>query len=256
MKIGMALEGMNAQSLVKSMYCAGYSSGDIKAASLQNSISDIILTAGYQKSQQDCGAARSGGDVQAYTKGNPEDLKGSEKLVEGGVPVLAGTKKQADGTSDPADLVFGQGKKQDPSTGATGLSAEKERKLYLLIGDYLKTFLENYKKSGIDMAAELALKDGIPPDAVLETGLTLEDLNPQNLIKAMYCAGYKGNDIKKASDQFKVSDMILVAGFKKSREECSDVVTDTQAYTPLAGPSFSGIPSPGGDSFASPSTFR
>ena len=256
MKIGMALEGMKAQSLVTAMYCSGYSSGDIKAASLQNSISDIVLTAGYKKSQQDCGSARSGGDVQAYTKGNPEDLKGSEKLVKGGASSAAGTKSQMNGSGDPADLVFGQDKRQDNDTGSTGLSAEKERKLYLLIGDYLKTFLENYKKSGIDVAAELALKDGVPPDAVLETGLTLDDLNPQNLIKAMYCAGYKGNDIKKASDQFKVSDMILVAGFKKSREECSDVVTDTQAYTPLSGPSFNGVPSPGGgESFASPSTF-
>ena len=126
----------------------------------------------------------------------------------------------------------------------------------LLLGEYWATFVDNYQKLGIDQTASLAIKDGILPDAFMQGGLAMQDLNPQNLIKAMYCAGYKGDDIKKASDQFKVSELVLIAGFKKSKEECSDQVTDSQAYTPA--PSFTGVPAPGGggQSYASPSTFQ
>ena len=134
----------------------------------------------------------------------------------------------------------------------------------MMMGEYWKTFYANYKKVGIDQTTILAIKEGMRPDAIMEGGLALEDLNPQNLIKAMYCAGYKGDDIKKASDHFEVSELVLVAGFKKSKEECSDQVTDTQAYTPVAGPTMAGVPgaAAGGSSYtnitplaASPSTF-
>jgi hypothetical protein len=77
----------------------------------------------------------------------------------------------------------------------------------------------------------------------------------------LYCAGVKGNDIKSASDEAGISDIVLVAAYEKSIAECGDKVVDTQAYTPVnvAGPSFAGMPSPGapgGSTYASPSTFK
>ena len=115
-------------------------------------------------------------------------------------------------------------------------------------------FKETYKNAGIDQAVADAVKEGIPPDDIIQKGIELENLNPQNLIKALYCAGVKGDDIKKAADHYGISELVVVAGFKKSKEECSDQVADSQAYTPTNGPTFSGIPAPGnpGSGYASP----
>jgi len=143
------------------------------------------------------------------------------------------------------------------------------------MGEYWTTFYKNYKSRGIDQTAILAITEGVQPAALLEGGLALENMNPENLIKAMYCAGYNGDDIKKASEQSGISELVLMAGFKKSKTECRqdcrqgdtqaytpadpDPVADTQPYTPAAAPapSMTGVPSPAssGLSYASPSTF-
>lgn len=119
--------------------------------------------------------------------------------------------------------------------------------------EWLVDFKENYSKIGIDKAVVEAMKEGATPDAILQNGLTFEGLNPQNLIKALYCAGAKGDEVKAAADQYEVSEVVLVAGYKKAVEECSDQVVDSQAYTPVAGPAFAGVPSPGNQSSGSPS---
>jgi hypothetical protein len=86
-------------------------------------------------------------------------------------------------------------------------------------------------------------------------------LNPQNLIKALYCGGVRGDDIRAAANKAGISDMLVVAAFEQSVAECGDQVADAQAYTPANtnnASSFAGIPSAGvsgGSSYASPSTF-
>ena len=123
--------------------------------------------------------------------------------------------------------------------------------------EWLVDFKENYSKVGIDKAVVEAMKEGASPDAILQNGLAFEGLNPQNLIKALYCAGAKGDEVKAAAEQYEVSEVVLVAGYKKATEECSDQVVDSQAYTPVAGPAFAGVPAPGNQSsgFPSASTF-
>ena len=123
--------------------------------------------------------------------------------------------------------------------------------------EWLVDFTGNYAGKGIDFAVEEAIKAGIAPDAIVEKGLALENLNPQNLVKALYCAGANGQDITAAASKYQISELIIEAGYKKSVEECGDKVDDTQAFTPTAtaAPAFSGLPSSGGGgSFASPST--
>ena len=95
---------------------------------------------------------------------------------------------------------------------------------------WLGDFNDTYVKAGIDKAVENALKGGVNPDLIVENGMKLEGLNPQNLVKALYCAGAKGQDIRAAAEKWNISEVILAAGFKKSIAECNDV--DTQAYTP------------------------
>lgn len=116
-------------------------------------------------------------------------------------------------------------------------------------------FEENYNKKGIDQAVIEALKEGAYPDSIVETGLGLEGLNPQNLVMALYCAGANGQDIRDAAANHDISELVLTAGYKKSIEECGDAVADSQAYISAAS-GFSSGPSAvtGGAVFASPST--
>lgn len=127
--------------------------------------------------------------------------------------------------------------------------------------DWIKNFSAAYQSKNIDIAVTDALKEGTGPDLIINEGLKIQGLNPQHLIKALYCAGVDGNDIKKAADAAGISDILLVAAYEKSVAECGDQLADTQAYTPVtaAAPSFAGVPSPaasgGGASYASPSAF-
>lgn len=123
--------------------------------------------------------------------------------------------------------------------------------------DWVENFYSLFKSKGIEPAVTQALKEGNGPKAIISEGLKLDGLNPQNLLKALYCAGAKGDDIKVASDEAGISDILLVAAYEKSVAECGDKLADTQAYTPV-GPSFAGIPSPGtgGKSYGSPSAFK
>lgn len=117
-------------------------------------------------------------------------------------------------------------------------------------------FKDTYTNKGIDQAVIDALKEGADPDSIVVNGLDLEGLNPQNLVMALYCAGVKGQDIRDAAANHDISEMILTAGYKKSVVECSDVIADSQAYTPVAT-GFSGGKNGGGGgrTYGSPWTF-
>lgn len=121
-------------------------------------------------------------------------------------------------------------------------------------------FKEKYAKEGIDPAVVGAMKEGVLPVEIVENGLQLEGLNPQNLVKALYCAGANGQDVTDAAKKYNISEIIVAAGYKKSVEECGDQVADSQAYTPVATggrASFGGAPTPAaGGGFASVSTFE
>jgi hypothetical protein len=117
-------------------------------------------------------------------------------------------------------------------------------------------FRDTYAAEGIDKAVENALKDGKNPDSIVEVSLEIEGLNPQNLIRALYCAGASGQDIRAAAEKRKISEPIIAAGYKKSIDECGDRVADSQAYTPVAaGPSFATPRGGRNGAFASPATF-
>ncbi len=125
------------------------------------------------------------------------------------------------------------------------------------LADWIEDFSMNFEDKGIEKAVPKALEEGRTPNEIVIEGLKLTSLNPQNLLKALYCSGAAGDDIKSAADQNGISEIIVVAAFKKSVVECGDAVADSQAYTP-AGPRFAGPPAAGGggNSFASPSTFQ
>ena len=122
--------------------------------------------------------------------------------------------------------------------------------------EWMVDFKDNYAAKGIDNAVENALKEGKKPDVIVEVAMEIEGLNPQNLVRALYCAGASGQDIRAAAEKYKISEPIIAAGYKKSVDECGDRVADSQAYTPVGGPSFS-TPSGGrSGNFVSTSRFQ
>lgn len=119
----------------------------------------------------------------------------------------------------------------------------------------LEIFEDDVKERGIEVVVEEAVKAEIPTTEIMDTGLKVSWLNPQNLIKALYCAGLKGEEIRSVAAEYDVSEMIVEAGYEKSVAECLDKLEDPQPYTEAnqQGPAF-----PGGrgkkNTYASPST--
>ncbi|MBU1564282.1 MAG: hypothetical protein KJ630_01475 [Proteobacteria bacterium] len=123
--------------------------------------------------------------------------------------------------------------------------------------EWIVDFRDTYSAEGIDKAVENALKDGKNPEIIVEIGLEIEGLNPQNLVRALYCAGASGQDIRAAAEKWQIAEPIIAAGYKKSIDECGDRVADSQAYTPVGtGPSFATPRGGRNGSYASESTFR
>lgn len=122
---------------------------------------------------------------------------------------------------------------------------------------WLDVFKATYADKGIDTAVEEAVKGGNAPGPIVQEALTLEGLNPQNIVKALYCAGANGQDIMAAAEENGISELVVTAGYQNSVEECGDQVADTQAYSGRAvrrGPVFNPPPSGGrGRPYVSPS---
>ncbi|MDR3629220.1 MAG: hypothetical protein P4L42_02660 [Desulfocapsaceae bacterium] len=123
------------------------------------------------------------------------------------------------------------------------------------LADWLGEFRDIYVTGGIDKAVEQAMKGGANPELIVENGLQLEGLNPQNLIKALYCAGAKGQDIRAAAEKADISELIVAAGYKKSIAECGDRFADAQAYTPVPEDIAFSAPPTVPTTAVSPSTF-
>jgi hypothetical protein len=109
----------------------------------------------------------------------------------------------------------------------------------IAFAEWLVDFRDTYVKDGIDKAVVVAMKGGANPDLIVENGMKFEGLNPENLVKALYCAGAKGQDVRAAAEKHNISELIVATGYKKAVAECNDQIADSQAYTPVAsGPSF------------------
>lgn len=111
------------------------------------------------------------------------------------------------------------------------------------LADWIEDFNVNLDTQGIEVAVAKALEEGKTPTEIVDRATQIEGLNPQNVLKALYCEGAAGDDIKIAADTAGISELILLAAFDKSVAECGDAVADSQAYTPV-GPRFAGLPSP------------
>jgi hypothetical protein len=90
---------------------------------------------------------------------------------------------------------------------------------------------EMYDRVGIEPIVRDMLKDGVQVNVIVVDSLTINGLNPQNLVKALYCLGAKSKDIIEASEKNGITDVVLAAGYKKYVAECTGATADSQAYT-------------------------
>ena len=91
-----------------------------------------------------------------------------------------------------------------------------------VLADWIEDFSVNFENQGIEFAVPKALEEGRNPSEIITEGLKLAELNPQNLLKALYCSGAYGDDIKQGADENGISEIIVVAAFKKSVAECGE----------------------------------
>ena len=83
----------------------------------------------------------------------------------------------------------------------------------------LSDFKNSFYKFGVDRAVEDSLKNGASPSIIISCGLKITGLDTQNLIKALYCAGVDGADIRNAALSQKIPEEDIIFGFKKSTDE-------------------------------------
>lgn len=116
-----------------------------------------------------------------------------------------------------------------------------------------------YRDSGLDDAVLAVVKEGVHPEAIVKDGMQIEEINPANLVKALYCAGVQGADVRDASKKNGISEAMVAAGYKKSLAECKEAFSgndQTQAFTPVAtGTGFVSVSSGDNSGNVSPSEF-
>jgi hypothetical protein len=114
-----------------------------------------------------------------------------------------------------------------------------------------ENFYDTYTKKGMDQAVEQALKDGKSPDDIVKIAITLKGISYTSLIRALYCAGAKGEDIRAAAEKYNIPEKTVVVGYKQNIDECYKNSADSQRYNQ----SFSEPSGSRNGTYASPSKF-
>jgi len=124
------------------------------------------------------------------------------------------------------------------------------------------TFMNIYNDKGIDDAVDNAYnKDKVVVDSIVEKGMGLhlgieeaggtegeKRLLTPDLIKALYCAGISGEDIKASADawntvaaqewsntsdvEWEITEKDVFLGFKKANTECAEITARSRAFVP------------------------
>ena len=85
-------------------------------------------------------------------------------------------------------------------------------------------FNQNYRDKSAQDAVDIALENGVDPDSIFKQALTQAGMDQEVLVKACYCAGLRGQEIRVAAADNEVSENAVVTGYKMSLAECRDAV--------------------------------
>jgi len=108
------------------------------------------------------------------------------------------------------------------------------------IAEWVGDFVKSYNENGVYVAVEEVVDGGYTPLEITVTAMEqIEGINPNGLVAALFCAGAKYDEIRLASIEAGISDMIMLSGFETAKTVCGDNLQDTQAYP--VGISFSTV---------------
>lgn len=88
-------------------------------------------------------------------------------------------------------------------------------------------FLLALQQDKVPAAIQTALAEGMSVDDIIKQALTLEGMNPRQILTALCKKGANSRDITQAASQNGISALIIAA----ASEECQNEESDTQAYT-------------------------
>lgn len=121
--------------------------------------------------------------------------------------------------------------------------------------DWTLAFRDTYSAKGIDEAVVNALSEGISPELLIKTALPLEDLKPEELIKALYCALVPPVYIQDAAVANNITDELVQKGYELALAQCAEEMEEKATAAPAFLPGKAA--SPGGRTGnASPSNFE
>lgn len=95
---------------------------------------------------------------------------------------------------------------------------------------WVDMFHNVYHEKSIDHAVIFALQEGKSPEEIIKISITISGLNTQNIIRALYCAGADGWDIKKAAAKYGIPEATVVVGYKKNIDECTTTDAFSKTY--------------------------
>lgn len=123
-----------------------------------------------------------------------------------------------------------------------------------LAADWSQSFRDTYYAKGIDEAVVNALSEGIAPDQLMKTALPLEDLKPEVLVKALYCALVPPAYIYDAAKVNGISEEIVQQGYELALAQCAKEMEEKESAAPTIVPGNATNPE-GRTSTASPWNF-
>lgn len=121
--------------------------------------------------------------------------------------------------------------------------------------DWTRAFLDTYAAKGIDEAVVNALSEGIAPDLLIKTALPLEDLKPEELIKALYCALVPPAYIRDGATANNIADEVVQNGYELALAQCAEEMEERATAAPAFLPGKAASPGARTGN-ASPSNFE
>lgn len=126
------------------------------------------------------------------------------------------------------------------------------------MADWTDIFYENYSEKGIDHAVKTALSEGNSPDRIIGTAMPIENLERDQLIKALFCALALPGSIYEAADAHGIPEGTVANGYQLALAECAQEMEENlnAAVTPGNQPPGLAPSNQGrGSSYASPWKF-
>lgn len=282
------LAGLNLQDLMTALYCAGVKGQDIRDLAAKNEISESFVVAGYKESLAVCheivvdhqgytpvtknfpgsrrtrtgGGSKTFGGTSVYPVEQTDKESPREGIAPGSIaeqPLdLPGSMQTTDGGQEIFASTSGYGIEQTVKAApreviAPDSIAEQTFDLPVSMrttgGVGVFASVSAYQ---IDKVVKEALREGVAPDSIVEQARDLPELNPQNLVRALYCAGVQGQDIRDAAVNNKISESVVTAGYKESLVVCRSAVADSHGYLSVK----KDFPGGGRKRYGSPSTFQ